>query len=243
MTVCIINPIICLSIHQPKILQVKVSAMNAVVSQDILEDEHQAVFSALRAVADSIAALFPGLCEVVIHNLLDMDHSAIYIIGNITGRKIGSPMTDLGVKALRDGQVEKLSGYITHTKDGKILRCSAPFIRDRQGNYFAAMAINVDVSILAAMQTMVSGLFPLVDQPVDESFSNDLDEVITQKITLAAARINKPVGIMDRQEKLKLVSYLDQEGVFNWRNAVPKVAEILGVTRSTIYNYIKEVSK
>ena len=217
--------------------------MTAIISQNILEDEHEAVFSALRTVADSIAALFPGMCEVVIHDLLDMDHSAIYLVGNVTGRKIGSPMTDLGVKALRDGQVEKLSGYITHTKDGKILRCSAPFIKDRQGNYFAAMAINVDVSILAAMQTMVSGLFPLVSQPIDESFSNDLDEVIMQKIVLAASRMSKPVTGMDRQEKLKLVSYLDQEGVFNWRNAVPKVAEILGVTRSTIYNYIKEVSK
>jgi len=217
--------------------------MNPIAADDILRVEHDAVLLALRTVADSVAALFPGMCEVVIHDLRDMDHSAIYIVGDVTGRKIGSPMTDAGVKALRDGQVDKLSGYITHTRDGKILRCSAPFIKDSQGNYFAAMAINVDVSILASVQKMVSGVFPLVDQPVDESFSNDLDEVITQKITLAASRISKPVSGMDRQEKLKLVSYLDQEGVFNWRNAVPKVAEIIGVTRSTIYNYIKEVSK
>jgi len=212
-------------------------------TQDFLRVEHQAVFSALKEVAQSIAALFPGMCEIVVHDLIDMDHSAVFIAGNVTGRKIGSPMTDAGVKALRDGHLEKLQGYVTHTKDGRILRCSAPFIKDSQGNYFAAMAINVDVSVLAAFQNLVSGIFPLVEQPVDESFSNDLDEVITQKVTLAAAKLGTPVRGMDKQEKLKLVSILDQEGVFNWRNAVPKVAELLGVTRSTIYNYIKEAAR
>lgn len=205
-----------------------------------IELEHAAVFDVLKDLAKAIHSLFPGMVEIVIHDLRDLDHSAIHIEGNVTGRTVGSPMTDFGVKALQEGRVEQLIGYLTRTKDGKVLRCAAPFFKDREGNYFAGMAINVDVSAFAALQAFMGGIFPGMDQQIEESFSTDLQELIPAKVKAASLMVGKPLESMTRQDKRKLVLLLEQDGIFKWRNAVPTVAEILGVTRTTVYNYLKQ---
>ncbi len=202
--------------------------------------EREAVFSVLEDVARAIYSLFPGMCEVVIHDLTDLDSSTIHIVGDVTGRTIGSPMTDAGVRALQEGNLDQLLGYLTKTKDGRVLRCAAPFFKNKDGDYFAAMAINVDVTAFASVQRVVGGFLPSIDAQIEESFSTSLDELIVAKVKTAGSQIGKPLETMNRHDKMRLVNLLEQDGVFKWRNAVPAVAEILGVTRTTVYNYLKQ---
>ena len=44
----------------------------------------------LKQLADGIAAQFGDKCEVVIHDVNNMDHSIVYIVnGHVSGRKVG----------------------------------------------------------------------------------------------------------------------------------------------------------
>ena len=43
---------------------------------------------------------------------------------------------------------------------------------------------------------------------------------------------------MTRADKQQLVRYLDERGAFALRKAVESVAETLGVSRFTVYNYL-----
>ena len=43
---------------------------------------------------------------------------------------------------------------------------------------------------------------------------------------------------MTRAEKQQLVRYLDERGAFALRRSVESVAETLGVSRFTVYNYL-----
>ena len=43
---------------------------------------------------------------------------------------------------------------------------------------------------------------------------------------------------MTREEKQALVRYLDDRGAFALKKAVEAVAETLGVSRFTVYNYL-----
>ncbi len=53
--------------------------------------------------------------------------------------------------------------------------------------------------------------------------------------------MGKPVESMTRAERRQLVSILEESGFFSIQKAVPYAAERLGVTRYTIYNYLKQI--
>ena len=55
------------------------------------------------------------------------------------------------------------------------------------------------------------------------------------------SRMGKPVESMTRSERKQLTSILEESGFFSIQKAVPYAAERLGVTRYTIYNYLKQI--
>lgn len=201
----------------------------------------EAVFSALRQVGAGIVALFPGVCEVVIHDLSDLERSVVHVEGNVTNRLPGSPMTDLGLRALRNNSVERLLAYTTSTPDGKVLRCSAPFIRDESGKYFAAVCINLDVSALAALGSSLGALMRPTEAEIKEAFSSDAVTMLSEGQRRAADAIGKPAGAMKRADRVRFVQDLEGQGLLLFRKAVPEIAHYLGVSRATVYNYIRQI--
>jgi hypothetical protein len=65
-----------------------------------------------------------------------------------------------------------------------------------------------------------------------------LETTVHGLIQAAERSIGKPVANMSREEKQQVVRFLDTRGAFLIRKAVEDVAERLGVTRFTIYNYL-----
>jgi predicted transcriptional regulator YheO len=57
----------------------------------------------------------------------------------------------------------------------------------------------------------------------------------------AIQECGKPAALMERTEKLEVVHTLEGEGIFLIRGAVDYVADVLGVSRPTIYNYLSEL--
>jgi len=65
-----------------------------------------------------------------------------------------------------------------------------------------------------------------------------VDRAIEELITLAEAQIGRPISKMTRAEKQSVVRFLDDRGAFAVRKSVETVAEALGVSRFTVYNYL-----
>jgi hypothetical protein len=65
-----------------------------------------------------------------------------------------------------------------------------------------------------------------------------LETTVHDLIEAAEQGIGKDVTRMSREEKQQVVRFLDTRGAFLIRRAVEDVAERLGVTRFTIYNYL-----
>ena len=65
-----------------------------------------------------------------------------------------------------------------------------------------------------------------------------LDDALDHLIAQAETHIGRPLAEMTRPDKQRLVGYLDERGAFALRKAVEQVAEILGVSRFTVYNYL-----
>jgi len=201
-------------------------------------------FEFLKPIASGIAETFgDNLCEIVIHDLAHPDSSIVCIEGNVTGRKVGGPLTDLGLANLQFGDAqEDILNYLTQTQNSKVLKSSSIMLRDENGHVFGTLCINIDMSKFIALENLIRELiaFDLQIQ-VQETFSDDISEVLQTLIEDASNTVGRSVEEMNKQDKVRFVAFLDEKGAFNVKKAVPFVAKYLGVSRFTIYNYLKEV--
>lgn len=207
-----------------------------------LDEYHEIVFDQLKSLAAVIREGVGQDCEVVIHDLKDLEHSIIWIEGNVTNRKVGGSLTDLGLEKIRAGETEDLYNYTTYTDEGRTLRSSSAFLHDSDGNVFGALCINVDITPLLAFEHVLRGLCRREDpEDVTESFSDDINEILKNMIAEVAHEIGKPPSLMTKEERVELVAALDNKGAFQVvKKAVPFVASRLGVSRYTVYNYLNE---
>jgi predicted transcriptional regulator YheO len=94
---------------------------------------------------DCIADLFGSNCEVVLHDVSGVEKSIIKIRnGHVTGRKLGNPMTDVGlemIKKANEGLV-LLGNYNPRTETGKLLKSNAINIKDPNNKLIGILCIN-----------------------------------------------------------------------------------------------------
>lgn len=203
----------------------------------------EGVLELLKVIGEALTQMLGEWCEVVVHDLEDLEHCIVSITGNVTGRKVGGHMTDLGLALLRSGQTEPLTNYTGYTDDGKTLKCSTIFVHDENGEPFADLCINLDVTPLLLLDRFVRGLISHSQEPdVAESFFANLDRTVQTVIAQATSEVGKPISFMTKGDRIKMVSLLDERGVFQLRKSVPLIAECLGVTEKTIYNYLNELA-
>ena len=208
----------------------------------------------------TVAGLLPALveavgpnCEVVLHDFARLPNSIVAIAGNVTGRSLGGPTTDFGLEVLRRGATGRdVLGYESWTRDGRRLRSSTSFLRDESGKVVGCLCINVDISGLLRAQEILGAItasHPPASRPapdptapeVHETFSVTVEELTVNAVKGAIAAVGIPLDLMKKQHKLEVVRLLEERGVFLIRDAVEYVAQALGISRFTIYNYFNEL--
>jgi len=210
-------------------------------------DERNSIFRTLEQLADTMTATFGDNCEVVIHDLSNITASLVYITGNVTHRKIGSPTTDTIIKELveQGSAVRDKVGFKTITDDGRELKSSSSFIRDSNGEVIAAFCVNFDVTdYLNAIQAM--SLFAGIKKQgetrkISEEFAFSVDNTIDTLFEQAVESIGKRPATMSMEEKIQLVKILEENGVFQIKGVINQVALLLGVSNFTVYNYLKRI--
>ena len=204
-----------------------------------LHVQREQAFAQCRQTATMIAQTFGAICEVVVHDFTNIEHSVIYIEGNVTNRAIGNGPTDLLLRAVRSGHTEEdLYGYSGYTLDNKTLRSSSMFLRDPDGTVFGALCVNIDVTMFTQVQGWFSSMLAINPEVTSETFTHDLSEALDVLIGEAVIEIGVPITQMTRAQKIRLVQSLQEKGAFQIKKAVQIVAERVGVSRFTIYNYL-----
>jgi predicted transcriptional regulator YheO len=197
------------------------------------------MLATLKSIARLIVESFgPGSAEVVIHDLADLEHSIVWIEGDVTHRHVGGGMTDLGLSVIQSGQFEDLYNYRTYLPDGHTLKSSSVFLRDSDGKVWGTFCVNYDVTLLLQLQRFLE---PPVEQrngasPIKETFTDNIEDTLRRLLAESAGQMGKFINLMDHGERVRLIRLLDQKGAFQVRGAVPVLARALGVSRYTIYN-------
>lgn len=201
------------------------------------------VFEILQAVGGAIAETFGPSCEVLLHNTANPEKSIIWIQGNVTGREIGGPMTNIGLDALKsETPPQDLINYAAQTVDGRALKSSTVFLRDENGKVFGIFCFNVDVSQYADLkQALDAFITPGRELGVTKSFSPDLNELLDTMIAESFRKFHVTNGTLNRDDRIRLIAHLETRGFFRMRKSVPVLAQRLNVSRFTLYNDLKQV--
>jgi predicted transcriptional regulator YheO len=204
-----------------------------------VERQREHTFALCRQLADLVAQTFGDLCEVVIHDFTDLEHSIIHLAGDVTNRRVGDGPTNLLLQAIRERRTgDDLYGYVGHTLDNKTLRSSSAFLRDADGTVYGAFCINVDTTSLVQLDSWLSQMVHNTRTEVSELFTGNVTEALEALMAEAVLEIGVPVAQMNRAQKIRLVHLLQEKGAFRIKRAVTIVAERLNVSRFTVYNYL-----
>lgn len=226
--------------------EIETELMNQAREQQIrLDESDRRVLKALEPVVDAIATLFGNNCEVLIHSLEDLSRSVVKIAnGHVTGRSLGSPITDLGIKTIRnadDSSSDVVGSYFSKTSTGKTLKSVTALIRN-ENKPIGMLCINLDLSVPLedVLNTFaVNWTGRGVESP--ENFAMSSEELIHVTLDKAIEKMSRERQISANTRNKKIVQELHQQGIFDIKGAVDMVAKELGVSRYTIYNYLREI--
>ncbi|MBB3111212.1 putative transcriptional regulator YheO [Paenibacillus phyllosphaerae] len=198
----------------------------------------------LSSLVKGLSAQFGPNCEVVLHDLTrDYDSTIVAIEnGHITGRKVGDPGTNLGLEIL-SGQVEDgtRSGYVTQTKDGRLLRSTSLYMKDKSGKTIGSLCINFDITELSiAEKTLQSLTFGGGSPVVRESFVTNVNELLDALLQEAQEAVGRPVAAMTKEDKIQFIRTLDAKGAFLVKKAGERVCVYLNISKFTLYSYLEE---
>jgi predicted transcriptional regulator YheO len=204
--------------------------------------EKEYLLNFVSRLTDALGQTFGKYYEIVVHDLSSPENSIVAIAnGSITGRKVGDTLDALGFQLLKNHPASDLLNYRTKTKEGKELRSSSIFLRDEKGQIFGALCVNVDVSGLLKAQAWIEEAVGSASATIDERFEHSVDEILETLIQNAISSVGKQIADMTREDKVAIVAYLETKGAFLIRYSVERVAELLGLTKYTIYNYLDEI--
>lgn len=188
-----------------------------------------------KPVAEAISLLFSPHVEVVIHNYKTKCIEAIF--NNLSKRKVGDE------SLLDDTESEELFlPYFKVNWDGKKMKAVSAVLKNREGKPIGLLCINLDLSKWEEMHHFLLGFLESKLEKPDFLFKNDWRE----KINVYVANYLKTHGLslksLNRHEKQNLILALRKEGAFETKNGAIYIAEVLQISRATVYNYLKEKS-
>ena len=201
-------------------------------------------------IAHGLAEHFGPQCEIAIHDVTrDLSNTIVYIEnGQVSGRTDGDGASNVVLEALNTPP-EKLQdqiAYLTRTEDGRALKSSTLYIRDENGNLRYLFSVNYDIASLRAVDELIQGLItthPLKkENPERESvpkIPHTVTELLDSLIEHAFAEIGKPAVMMTKEDKIRVVHYLNDAGAFLITKSGDRVSSALGISKFTLYKYME----
>ncbi|MDP5255335.1 MULTISPECIES: transcriptional regulator [unclassified Vibrio] len=218
--------------------------MESINVQPFTEQDHM-ILKSYEAVVDGIASLIGPFCEIVLHSLENLNTSAIKIAnGENTGRQVGSPITDLALKMLKDieGSERNFSrSYFTRAKGGVLMKSITVAIRNGEDRVIGLLCVNVNLD--APFSQVLQSFMPTEEAKQAASsvnFASDVGELVDQTVEYTIEEINADKNVSNNTKNRQIVMALYEKGIFDIKDAIHRVAERLAISKHTVYLYIRQ---
>ena len=223
--------------------------MQCVTRKRVHHMNHDTEFDFAKRMAKGLAGQFGQNCEVVIHDLRgkDLEHSIIAIEnGHVTGRSIGDGPSHIVLESLKGDpkMLQDRISYLTRTSDGRVLKSTTLFIRDDEDRVIGILGINYDISMLVSLEGSLrdfTGQDRLTSEP--EAISRNVADLLDELLERSVSLVGKPTAMMSKDDKIRAIRFLDDNGAFLITKSGPKVCQYFGISTYTLYSYLDEIRK
>ena len=194
------------------------------------------------SIAQAISLLLYPHGEVVIHDLKTGKIAAIY--NNFSKRNVGD-----------ESLIEEMDDYSTipdifpvYTKtnwDGRKMKSTTATIRDMKGNPVGLFCINLDISKWEEFRHFLDqwASIPKHQNQSEILFKDDWREKINLYVSEYLKKEGTLLKMLSKDKKQELIKALYREGAFKAKNAATYVADVLDLSRATIYNYLRTANE
>ena len=209
-------------------------------------------------IAEFVAKCLGDNVEVVIHDFsAGFDQSVVAIFnGHVSGRQIGAPMTPTGLAFLQREEIMNrnyIANYDGTTIDGKPVRSSTFFIRNKKNKVIGTFCVNVDISQYLILSKTLEKLIytenvdedPVADYPnfMKESFPRTLDEHIGMSVSVRIAQTGRTLSEFTASDNMAVIAELEKQGLFSIKGSVKAVAAALRISQPTAYRYLERIRR
>lgn len=207
-----------------------------------------------RQILNSYCELIDGLAdylgkgyEIVLHSLENFEHSVIHIVnGEHTGRKVGAPITNKALEMLEKLQNEHLQSttYFSTNKRGEPLKSATLAIYGENNRVIGLLCMNfyMNTSLYDILNEYVPTKSTAQEShifPVQETFSNDADEMIASMLVSVKEEVYADSTISSANKNKAIICSLNKKGVFKIKDSVATIAELLGISKNTVYLHLR----
>jgi len=172
------------------------------------------ILRSYEAVVDGIASLIGPFCEIVLHSLEDLNTSIAN--GENTGRQVGSPITDLALKMLKD-----IEGSERQPRD-----------------WFVVCQRQLGCAILTSSTIVHANTRSQRCRIIN--FASDVEELVDQTVERTIEEINADKSVSNNTKNRQIVMELYDKGIFDIKDAINRVADRLNISKHTVYLYIRQ---
>jgi len=188
-------------------------------------------------VGEAISLLLFPHAEVVLHDLRTGCIQAIF--NNLSKRAIGDESLLDELNELSSSQ-DVFPPYFKTNWDGRKMKSVTAVLKDQVGKPVGLLCINLDISKWEEMHHFILEMIKPAAEMPDFLFKNDWKEKINRYVSAYLKQHGLRLESLDRGEKRQLLFTLQKEGAFDTKNAASYIADVLQISRATVYNYLKE---
>ena len=207
-------------------------------------DDDRKIIRSMETVVDGVAGLFGSFCEVVLHSLEDPSRSVVKIANGIaTGRDLESPITEEALKQLREIAQQEGSD-IRHsckkTSDGQLFKSTSMVIRNAAQKPVGMLCVNINMNVPTADFLQAFTIDGLSQAPSVGHFPASVDDLVESTVDRTIVEVNSNQQLSNKVKNKHIIMSLYDKGIFDIKESVPMVARKLGVSRHTVYLYIRQ---
>lgn len=201
------------------------------------------------AVANMIADTFGDHCEVILHDFSIPQNSVVYTRNNVvTNRQVGQSFTEYFVKEVllsRKFRDDVSANYIMKGTQGQTIKSSTVLIRDDGGKVIGSLCVNLDITYMKDLMDQFISMMG-IEEPTEETEEEvavlpNIQEIVDDIIEHTIGDQN--MEELSRDQKIDLVRFMDDKGLFLIKGAADKVAERMNISKVTVYSYLDEIRK
>jgi predicted transcriptional regulator YheO len=197
-------------------------------------------------VAKALSVQFGENCEVVIHKVSkeNIENTIVHIEnGHVSSRQLGDGPSHVVIEAINKDPktLEDEINYLSRTHDGRILKSSTIYIKDDEGQLSGVLSINYDITNLIATQNILKGLTEVDEEKKSKGAKNipkDVNELLEELIDESVKIVGKPVPLMNKDDKIRCIQFLNNKGAFLITKSGDKVSEYFNISKYTLYSYL-----